>query len=244
MWRTIPLHRRSTRTITMAHSRRSRSRPAWPTAPDGKPQAGMGVSAADYDCDGNLDIVKTNFAGDTTQPLPQSGQDALRRSDLAGRAWPKHAFSRVGSGFLDFDNDGWPDILRLQRTCLSGGAGQRLRIRLLANGKCCIGIWGTAVLQMSPRRRARAFSKGWPGRGCAFGDFDNDGDIDVLVNCVNSVPQLLRCDRTRANELAEDQSHRREIKPLRHRYKNLLPDREWPPSDGRSPERRKFYLAE
>jgi enediyne biosynthesis protein E4 len=38
-----------------------------------------------------------------------------------------------------------------------------------------------------------------PGRGCAFGDFDNDGDVDVLVNCVNDVPQLLRCDNNLKN---------------------------------------------
>ena len=66
-------------------------------SPDGKPQAGMGVSAADYDCDGNLDMVKTNFAGDTSSLYHNVGQNGFRRPDLPGRSRQSHALSRAGA---------------------------------------------------------------------------------------------------------------------------------------------------
>ena len=69
---------------------------------DGKPQAGMGVSAIDYDCDGNLDIVKTNFAGDTSSLYRNLGKMALRRPDVSGGARPEHAIPRLGRGLRRF----------------------------------------------------------------------------------------------------------------------------------------------
>jgi hypothetical protein len=54
----------------------------------------MGVSAIDYDCDGNLDIVKTNFAGDTTSLYRNLGQDGLRRSNLSGGTRQEYALPR------------------------------------------------------------------------------------------------------------------------------------------------------
>src|SRR5262249_39540434 len=78
---------------------------------DGKPQAGMGVAAADYDMDGNLDIVKTNFAGDTPSLYHISG--GANFDDVpfsAGLGAHTQSFG-WGCGFIDFDNDGWPDIL-------------------------------------------------------------------------------------------------------------------------------------
>ena len=78
---------------------------------DGKPQAGMGVSAADYDCDGHLDIVKTNFAGDTSSLYRNLGNGVFEDRP-SSRDWAAtRAFSAGASVFVDFDNDGWPDIL-------------------------------------------------------------------------------------------------------------------------------------
>jgi len=70
----------------------------------------MGVSAADYDMDGNFDIVKTNFAGDTPSLYRNQVEQTLKTppSLLAG---PAHAVSRVGCGFFDMDNDGWARYL-------------------------------------------------------------------------------------------------------------------------------------
>ena len=79
---------------------------------DGKAQAGMGVDAADYDCDGRFDVVKTNFAGDTTSLYRNLGKftfDEDQKAFQSGLGRNTH-FLGWGAGFLDFDNDGWPDI--------------------------------------------------------------------------------------------------------------------------------------
>src|SRR6266853_3643636 len=80
-------------------------------SPDGKPQAGMGVSAADYDLDGNLDLVKTNFAGDTPSLYHNLGGGNFEDATFAAGLGAHTQFLGWGCGFFDFDNDGWPDIL-------------------------------------------------------------------------------------------------------------------------------------
>ena len=71
-------------------------------SPDGKPQAGMGVSAADYDLDGNLDIVKTNFAGDTPSLYHNSRRREFRRCDFHRGTGRAHAISRLGLRLLRY----------------------------------------------------------------------------------------------------------------------------------------------
>lgn len=165
--------------------------------PDGKSQAGMGVSAADYDGDGWLDIVKTNFEGDTSSLYRNLGKNFFEDATFQSGLGRNTRFLGWGAGFFDFDNDGWPDIL----TCNGhvypevgeeGESGYRQRkvlYRNLGNGR-----FEDVSLQAGPGILERV-----PGRGCAFGDFDNDGDIDIVVNCVNDYPQLLRCDSSAPN---------------------------------------------
>ena len=78
---------------------------------DGKPQAGMGISAADYDLDGNLDIVKTNFAGDTPSLYHNLGGANFEDATFAAGLGAHTQYLGWGCGFFDMDNDGWPDIL-------------------------------------------------------------------------------------------------------------------------------------
>src|ERR1700688_3693520 len=80
-------------------------------SPDGKPQAGMGISAADYDLDGNLDLVKTNFAGDTPSLYHNLGGGTFEDATFTAGLGAHTQFLGWGCGFFDFDNDGWPDIL-------------------------------------------------------------------------------------------------------------------------------------
>ena len=80
-------------------------------SPDGKPQAGMGVSAADYDLDGNLDIVKTNFAGDTPSLYHNLGGGNFEDTTFTAGLGAHTQYLGWGCGFFDMDNDGWPDIL-------------------------------------------------------------------------------------------------------------------------------------
>jgi hypothetical protein len=167
-------------------------------SPDGKPQAGMGISAADYDLDGNLDIVKTNFAGDTPSLYHNLGgwnfEDATFTAGLGSHT----QYLGWGCGFFDFDNDGWPDILlcnghvypEVEQLRTEAGYQQRkLLYRNLHNGR-----FEDVSLAAGP-----GISGPVAARGCAFGDFDNDGDIDLVVNTVNDYPQLLRCDSRRAD---------------------------------------------
>jgi hypothetical protein len=162
-------------------------------SPDGKPQAGMGVSIGDYDRDGKLDIVKTNFAGDTDSLYANLGNFSFQDRTYAAGLGINTRYLGWGVGFFDMDNDGWLDIL------ITNGhvypevgsskseapyAERKYLYRNLRNG-----------------RFEDVSDKGGPGitapvagRGCAFGDYDNAGRIDVVVNCVNSLPQLLRCD--------------------------------------------------
>ncbi len=162
-------------------------------SPDGKPQAGMGVSAADYDMDGNLDIVKTNFAGDTPSLYHNQGGANFEDTTFTAGLGAHTQFLGWGCGFFDMDNDGWPDILICnghvypeveQLKTEAGYAQRKLLYKNLRNGHFADISFqaGTGISDPSA------------SRGAAFGDFDNDGDIDVVINCVNDYPQLLRCD--------------------------------------------------
>jgi len=167
-------------------------------SPDGKPQAGMGVSAGDYDLDGNLDIVKTNFAGDTPSLYHNIGGGSFEDATFTAGLGAHTQFLGWGCGFFDFDNDGWPDILicnghvypEVEQLKTEAGYPQRkLLYRNLRNQR-----FEDVSMNAGP-----GISEPIASRGCAFGDFDNDGDIDVVVNPVNDKPQLLRCDSQTGN---------------------------------------------
>jgi enediyne biosynthesis protein E4 len=162
-------------------------------SPDGKPQAGMGISAADYDLDGNLDLVKTNFAGDTPSLYHNQGGANFEDATFTAGLGAHTQYLGWGCGFFDMDNDGWADILICnghvypeveQLKTEAGYAQRKLLYQNLHNGH-----FADVSLQAGP-----GISEPSPSRGAAFGDFDNDGDIDVVINTVNDYPQLLRCD--------------------------------------------------
>jgi len=165
---------------------------------DGKTQAGMGISAADYDLDGNLDLVKTNFAGDTPSLYHNVGGATFEDTTFTSGLGKYTQFLGWGCGFFDFDNDGWPDILICnghvypeveQLKTEAGYAQRKILYRNLRNGQ-----FEDVSLQAGP-----GISDPVAARGCAFGDFDNDGDLDIVVNVVNDFPQLIRCDSQTGN---------------------------------------------
>jgi len=160
---------------------------------DGKPQAGMGVSAGDFDGDGLLDIFKTNSSGDTSTLYRNLGKNNFDDVTFTQGIGINTRWLGWGCGFFDPDNDGWLDILLVNGHVypevekLTPEAGYQQR----------------KVLYRSMRKDGfrdvtenvgGALVETTASRGCAFGDFDNDGDVDIVINPVNDVPVLMRLD--------------------------------------------------
>jgi hypothetical protein len=162
-------------------------------SPDGKPQAGMGVSIGDYNRDGLLDIVKTNFAGDTDSLFVNLGDGSFDDRTYQAGLGMNTRLMGWGVSFVDIDNDGWLDIIianghvypEVDGTQVDAAYAERKYLyRNLRNGQFedVSLIGGSGIMAAVP------------ARGFAVGDYDNDGRLDMVVNCVNAAPQLLRCE--------------------------------------------------
>ncbi len=160
---------------------------------DGQEQAGMGVGVADYDGDGWFDIFKTNFSDDTSDLYHNNGDGTFTDVTFLSGVGVNTQYVGWGAGFIDYDNDGWPDILQVNGHVYpeidtfnldATFKVPRIVYRNLGNGK-----FKDVSAQMGP-----GISQRFSSRGCAFGDYDNDGDIDVLVLNMNEPPSLLRND--------------------------------------------------
>jgi enediyne biosynthesis protein E4 len=160
---------------------------------DGMEQAGMGIAVGDYNLDGHLDLYKTHFADDTNVLYRNDGKGNFDDMTTAARLGVETRFTCWGTGMLDLDNDGFPDIFAVAGSVYPGLEKQlpqyankcpRLVFRNLGNGTFeeLAGEAGPAILDAHS------------SRGCAFGDFDNDGDVDILVVNLNEPPSLLRND--------------------------------------------------
>jgi hypothetical protein len=155
---------------------------------DGMVQAGMGLGVGDIRGDGNLDIVKTHFAGDTPAVYFNDGKGNFRDAALPSGLAVETRFVTWGVGVADLDNDGNADIF-----AVTGGIYPEVRenyntprvvFRNLGKGR-----FEELLEQAGPGVSALHSS-----RGCAFGDFDNDGDLDVVIVNHNEPPSLLRND--------------------------------------------------
>jgi enediyne biosynthesis protein E4 len=162
---------------------------------DGKPQAGMGVAIGDYDRNGTLDIFKTNFAGDTSTLYANTGKGACEDRTFAGGIGLNTRWLGWGVGFVDLDNDGWLDLFlvnghvypEVDRIKTEAGYKQRKVVyRNLKNGR-----FADVTEQLGPPVTIPK-----AGRGAAFADFDNDGDVDVVINNVHDTPDLYRLDQS------------------------------------------------
>ena len=163
---------------------------------DGKPQAGMGVGIGDYDRNGTFDIVKTNFAGDTTTLYANLGRGFCEDRTFAAGIGLNTRWLGWGAGFVDLDNDGWLDIFLVnghvypEVSQLKTEAAYKQRKVVYRN-------LGTGRFVDVTERLGPPASTPTAGRGAAFGDLDDDGDIDIVVNNVHDTPDVFRTeDRT------------------------------------------------
>jgi enediyne biosynthesis protein E4 len=159
----------------------------------GHEQAGMGVAVADYDCDGWLDIFKTNFTDDTCNLYHNNGDGTFSDVTFPSGIAVNSRYVGWGCGFLDYDNDGWPDLMQINGHVYPEIAGHdvgqtyknpRIVYRNMGNGQ-----FKDVSAVMGP-----GISEHFSSRGAAFGDYDNDGDVDVLILNMNDLPSLLRND--------------------------------------------------
>jgi enediyne biosynthesis protein E4 len=180
---------------------------------DGRPQAGMGVAIGDYDRDGRVDIFKTNFAGDTStlyanvstgasarpgaMPSEATGRGTVLCDDRTYAAGLGRNTRWLGWGvaFVDLDLDGLLDLFLVNGHVypevdqVKTEAGYRQPKVVYRNR-------GGGRFEDVSERLGAPVTLPRASRGAAFADFDNDGDVDVVVNNMHDVPELYRLDRT------------------------------------------------
>lgn len=160
---------------------------------DGAVQAGMGVGVGDYDLSGHLDIFKTNFAGDNSDLYRNNGHAFFQDVTRVSRIGEESRYTSWGTGIFDLDNDGYPDIFLATGSVYPEVAkvlpqypeqSPRILFRNLGNG----------TFEEVGKLAGPGVTTPHCSRGCAFGDFDNDGDLDILIVNMNEPPSLLRND--------------------------------------------------
>ena len=158
----------------------------------------MGLGIGDFDLDGNLDILKTHFA--TTPRRSIAATARATSDDVTFRAGlgVETRYVSWGAGIVDLDNDGLPDLFYVTGMVYPGGRRSSPDVPLRRRA-CCFAIWAAASLRSWWTRPAPAIQEAHSSRGVAFGDFDNDGDIDILIMNMNEPPSLLRNDMSGGN---------------------------------------------
>ena len=158
---------------------------------DGVAMAGMGVGIADYDGDGWLDIVRTNFSDQITTIYRNLGDGTFYDAALQAGLGVNTKYLGFGAGFLDFDNDGWKDIFLANGHVYPQIEGHNLHVTY-AQRKILYRNRRDGRFEDITVKSGGALIEPKVSRGCAFGDFNNDGNIDILVNNLDAPPSLLR----------------------------------------------------
>jgi hypothetical protein len=164
----------------------------------GNAQAGMGLAVGDYDRDGRLDILKTHFADDVPALYRALGKGLFEDAASQTGLTVQNRHVEWGAGMPDLDNDGWPDIVYMTGHVYP--EIERLLPQYPHRGPRMVfqGQGGTRFEDVSARSGPGA-TVPHSSRGAAFGDYDEDGDLDVLVMNMNEPPSLLRNETRNGN---------------------------------------------
>jgi enediyne biosynthesis protein E4 len=158
---------------------------------NGRAMSGMGVATADYDGDGRTDIFRSNFSDERETLYRNRGAGEFDEATASAGLAHNTRYVGWGCGFFDFDNDGWKDLLLVNGHVfpevdrLNAGVRYRNPIILYRNT-------GTGRFEDVSAATGPALQELHSSRGAAFGDIDNDGAVEVLVNNQNETPSLLK----------------------------------------------------
>ena len=170
---------------------------------DGQFEAGMGTDAADTTGSGRLDLIVGHLDMQLARVYQNMGaqtfEDATLRSKLS---YSTYHMSTFGTRFMDYDNDGWSDLFMANGHVLDNIERYHSDTKY-AEPKMMFRNTGHGVFENVSNDLGPDFQLPRVSRGAAIGDFDNDGDLDILVNNLGGAPQLLRNDGGNANHWLE-----------------------------------------
>jgi hypothetical protein len=160
--------------------------------------SGMGVAVGDYDGDGWLDIVRTNYSDQITTLYRNNGDGTFHDGSLPAGFGVNRKYLGFGAVFIDYDNDGWKDLFLGNGHVYAQIAGRKLHAS-----------YKQPSLLYRNRRDGRfedISATSGPGittervsRGCAVGDLDNDGNLEIVLNNLDAAPSLLRSESGNGN---------------------------------------------
>jgi len=170
---------------------------------DGLPEAGMGTDAADTTGKGRMDLIVTHLDSQLARLYQNMGDGTFDDATLrSGLGYATFHMSGFGARFMDYDNDGAPDIFMANGHVLDNIQRYNASVHY-AEPKLMFRNLGHGAFQNVSDDLGRDFQLPRVSRGAAIGDFDNDGDLDILVNNNGERPQLLRNDGGNANHWLE-----------------------------------------
>lgn len=164
---------------------------------DGKTFAGMGTDFSDYDNDGLPDVIVTDLSNERYMLFRNNGDGSFRDvTNQSGVGGATLAFAGWSTRFFDYDNDGWKDLFVAQSHVMDTIEKTAPNLRYMQPPLLLRNQAGH-FSRVSP---GEAFRKEWAGRGAAFGDLDNDGDVDVVVSNAGQYAYVLRNDGGNRNQ--------------------------------------------
>ncbi len=168
--------------------------------PDGQEQGSMGVAAGDYDNDGRIDILKTNFMDETATLYHNAGDAYFDDQTYPGGLGVNTRFVGWGVSFLDIDQDGWKDIFmangHIYPELAGANVGEELRQRKILYWNLRNGAFRDITSE-----GGAALSSPRVSRGVAIGDLDGDGAPEILIVNMNEPPSLLKSFGSKGNAI-------------------------------------------